>query len=40
MGWEPTCTFRELIKEMVAADMASLTEAGNKETQKAQIGFR
>jgi len=25
LGWEPTCTFRELIKEMVASDLEALT---------------
>jgi GDP-D-mannose dehydratase len=26
LGWEPTYTFQELIKEMVAADLAAQTE--------------
>ena len=30
LGWEPTFTFRELIKEMVASDLAA-EEHGQKE---------
>ena len=29
LGWEPTYTFRELIKEMMAADLEALAESGN-----------
>ena len=27
LGWKPTCTFHELIKEMVASDLAALSQA-------------
>jgi len=31
IGWEPTCTFRELIKEMVASDVAALSTANDAQ---------
>ena len=31
LGWEPTYTFRELIKEMVAADLAALAESPKED---------
>lgn len=31
LGWKPTYTFRELIKEMVAADMESLSKRDNSQ---------
>jgi GDPmannose 4,6-dehydratase len=31
LGWEPTYTFRELIKEMVASDLAALTESSGED---------
>jgi GDPmannose 4,6-dehydratase len=30
-GWEPTYTFRELIKEMVASDLAALSQRNNAQ---------
>ncbi|HEX9116738.1 MAG TPA: GDP-mannose 4,6-dehydratase [Anaerolineae bacterium] len=29
LGWEPSVTFRELVRQMVEADMASLAQTGN-----------
>ena len=28
LGWEPECTFRDLVHEMVNADLAALSSAG------------
>jgi hypothetical protein len=37
LGWEPTYTFRELIKEMVESDLAATTlETGSRQGAKAQ----
>jgi GDPmannose 4,6-dehydratase len=34
LGWEPTYTFRELIKEMVAADLAALSSEPDHVSRK------
>jgi GDPmannose 4,6-dehydratase len=36
LGWEPTYTFRDLIKEMVASDTEEVSHKGTKENTKAQ----
>jgi GDPmannose 4,6-dehydratase len=34
LQWEPTCTFRELIKEMVAADLETLEDFSRKDAKE------
>ena len=34
LGWEPTCTFRELIKEMVTADLETLEDFSRKDAKE------
>ena len=36
LGWEPTYTFRDLIKEMVTSDLKDISRKGTKENAKAQ----
>jgi GDPmannose 4,6-dehydratase len=31
LGWEPTCSFHELVEEMVQADLTRLSESGDTE---------